>query len=306
VLGEMADLGDQRLTLLNAPRVLLLAALGGGFITMGALFSVLLGAGTDNEGLVRILEGVGFSAGFFFVILSGAVLFTEANVVLPATLLHTRKAARRIARFWALAWIGNFAGALLFSAMVAFAINYTSAVNELLHPVVDAKVSFRAEGGVDSWLRVVVSGVLANWLVGMAAFFALMSRTIFGKYIPVLLASRSSSQPGFSTARRTWATSRSSWPRRTVQAGGTRWPGTSSRPESATCWAAHCWLPFRSSMRSDATQATRVGDGDRREARLATRRSRAASHETLTSPARARRPDIARCGLRQLFNRFLS
>lgn len=30
--------------------------------------------------------------------------------------------------------------------------------------------------------------MLANWLVGMAAFFAVMGRTIIGKYIPVFLA----------------------------------------------------------------------------------------------------------------------
>jgi formate/nitrite transporter FocA (FNT family) len=30
--------------------------------------------------------------------------------------------------------------------------------------------------------------MLANWLVGMAAFFAMMGRTIMGKYIPILLA----------------------------------------------------------------------------------------------------------------------
>ncbi len=32
-----------------------------------------------------------------------------------------------------------------------------------------------------------LSGALANWLVGMAAFLAVMGRTIIGKYIPVLL-----------------------------------------------------------------------------------------------------------------------
>ena len=48
--------------------------LAGGFITTSALMSVLLAVGTRTGGLVRLLEGFGFSAGFFFVILSGAVL----------------------------------------------------------------------------------------------------------------------------------------------------------------------------------------------------------------------------------------
>ncbi len=58
--------------------------LAGGFITTGALLSVLLASGSRNEGMIRLLVGLGFSTGFFFVILSGAILFTETNVVLPA------------------------------------------------------------------------------------------------------------------------------------------------------------------------------------------------------------------------------
>ena len=60
-----------------------LSELAGGFITMGALFSVLLATQVEAEGPKRLLEGLGFSTGFFFVVLAGAVLFTEANVVLP-------------------------------------------------------------------------------------------------------------------------------------------------------------------------------------------------------------------------------
>ena len=36
-------------------------------------------------------------------------------------------------------------------------------------------------------MQAVLSGALGNWLVGMAAFLAVMGRTIIGKYIPVLL-----------------------------------------------------------------------------------------------------------------------
>ncbi len=79
----LADHGRMRLERLDSACVFALAMLAGGFITMGALLSVLLAAGASSEGAIRLLEGYGFSAGFFFVILSGAVLFTEANVALP-------------------------------------------------------------------------------------------------------------------------------------------------------------------------------------------------------------------------------
>ena len=77
VMRVLADHGRARLERLDSARVFALAMLAGAFITTGALLSVLLAAGASSEGAVRLLEGFGFSAGFFFVILSGAVLFTE-------------------------------------------------------------------------------------------------------------------------------------------------------------------------------------------------------------------------------------
>ena len=190
VVCEMAAFGATRVRVLSVARVLVLAAMGGAFVTVGALFSVLLGAAAATPGTARLLEGLGFSAGFFFVILSGAVLFTEANVVLPAILLErgARGTWWRILRFWALAWLGNLAGAFLIGLAVHFSQHYSGDVTALLRELVARKMSYRRIGGADGWLQVVVSGVLANWLVGMAAFFAVMARTVFGKYVPVFLA----------------------------------------------------------------------------------------------------------------------
>jgi formate transporter len=188
VIDELATFGRERLDSFGPLRVLTLAVLAGGFITIGGLLSVLLAAGIATPGPQRLVEGVAFSAGFFFVVLSEAVLFTEANVVLPATLLETRHLARRISTFWAIAWIGNLLGAILTAHLVAVAQTYPRPVIELLGDVIDAKLQYADVGGAAGWFQLVLSGVLANWLVGMAAFFATMGRTIFGRYIPILLA----------------------------------------------------------------------------------------------------------------------
>jgi formate/nitrite transporter FocA (FNT family) len=57
----------------------------------------------------------------------------------------------------------------------------------LLSEIVASKMRYREIGGVEGWFQGVLSGVLGNFLVGMAAFLAVMGRTIIGKYIPVLL-----------------------------------------------------------------------------------------------------------------------
>jgi len=74
VMDVPAEHGYARLQRLDVARVLVLAVLAGTFVTSGALFSVLLATGASSEGTVRLLEGFGFSAGFFLVILSGAAL----------------------------------------------------------------------------------------------------------------------------------------------------------------------------------------------------------------------------------------
>lgn len=190
VVGEMAEHGARRIRTLSAVQILMLGTMGGGFVTVGALFSVLLAGGVEAPGAERLLEGLGFSAGFFFVILSQAVLFTEANVVLPATVLEQRGLAccGRLARFWALAWVGNLLGAFLVGLAIHLAQHYPDNVGDLLGSVIERKMQYRAIGGIGAWGQIVLSGVLANWLVGMAAFFAVMGRTIFGRYIPVFLA----------------------------------------------------------------------------------------------------------------------
>lgn len=190
VLGAMCHFGSRRLAQLSAAQIVVLAMIGGAFITMGALFSVLLSEQVEAEGFRRLLQGLGFSTGFFFVVLSEAVLFTEANVMLPAVMLYgdTRSVIRRVARFWTLAWIGNLAGAFVLGWLLYAAQDYHRGTLEALGAVVEKKMHYRDLGTPVAWLRAMLSGVLANWLVGMAAFFATMGRTIFGKYVPVALA----------------------------------------------------------------------------------------------------------------------
>ena len=189
VMVTMGRAAVRRITRLSLVQVFVLAFMGGFFIGMGALVSVLLASGVGTPGTTRLLEGFGFSAGFFFVILSEAVLFSEANVMMPAGLLENRgRALLPTLRFWVIAFAGNLAGAYVFGVAVHAAQKYGPADARLLNEVIALKLQFRAIGGVEGWFKAVLSGVFANWLVGLAAFFAVMGRTLIGKYIPVLMA----------------------------------------------------------------------------------------------------------------------
>ena len=96
-----------------------LAFAGGSFIAFGAMLSVVLTVGIEQEGLARLLLGLGFAAGFTLVILSGAALSTEVNVLLPEMFLRRpRDLCRQCWRFWVIVYFGNAAGALFVGVLI--------------------------------------------------------------------------------------------------------------------------------------------------------------------------------------------
>jgi hypothetical protein len=100
VMTEMAEVGAKRAVGRSPTEVVVLSVMAGAFITIGALFSTLIATGTENEGIKRLLEGFGFSVGFFLVVMTGTLLFTEVNVEMPATLMSRdgRTIGSRVAR----------------------------------------------------------------------------------------------------------------------------------------------------------------------------------------------------------------
>jgi formate transporter len=170
--------------------IIVLAAYGGALIAAGALFSVLLSGGVEAPGPRRLLEGLGFSAGFFFVILSHAILFTEANVVMPVALLHcsVETLARNAIRFWVVAWMGTSSGRLQSDTLSEWCNIIQVIFAARLQEIIAVKMAYREIGGAIGWWQAVASGALANWLVGLAALFATMGRTVIDKFIPLFLA----------------------------------------------------------------------------------------------------------------------
>ena len=167
-------------------RQLVLAFAAGSFITFGAVLAVSLTVDVESVGISRLLLGLGFSVGYIMVILSGSALFTEVNVILPELFLsRPRDLCRRCWPFWGIAIVGNVLGALFVGAMINGAHLFGYLEEERLFELMDEKMQFK-EMGVEGWFIVLVSGILANWLVGMAAFLATAGRSLSGKILGVV------------------------------------------------------------------------------------------------------------------------
>ncbi|WP_318036110.1 formate/nitrite transporter family protein [Halobacillus salinarum] len=166
---------------------LLLALTAGSFMTFGAVFSILLAIGVEAKGVSHLLSGIGFAAGYAMVFISGSVLFTEINVLLPSYLFNKGGLRKKsIYQFWASAYIGNILGAFLVAVFIQLSASLSPKFYSELAVFLDHKMKFM-ESGMIGWFEILVSGILANWLIGMAAFLTTAARDITGKFLGTML-----------------------------------------------------------------------------------------------------------------------
>ena len=133
-------------------KILILAFLAGAYISMGGLFSIVIGYGFPSmapaPGLQRLLSGLVFPLGLMLVVFAGAELFTGNNAVLIPGALGRRYGWRKVLLNWMLVYAGNFVGSLFFA-----------------------------------WLTVFLRGVGANWLVCLAVWLGLSANDVAGRLL---------------------------------------------------------------------------------------------------------------------------
>ena len=170
-------------TKLGTRKTLVLAALAGAYIAMGGTLSLLVGYGfaqaaAGNPGLQKLLSGAMFPLGLILVVLAGAELFTGNNAVLIPGALGRRYPWKAVARNWALVYLGNFAGALLFAYFFVYLTGVAASEpwNEAIRNIALAKVSMPCH-------VVLLKGIGANWLVCLAVWLGMCSRGAAGKIL---------------------------------------------------------------------------------------------------------------------------
>ncbi|AKG04848.1 MULTISPECIES: formate/nitrite transporter family protein [Salimicrobium] len=190
IVDEFGEKGRDHLN--KKPRAqFLLALTAGSFMTFGAVFSILLAIDIQAEGLFYLMSGLGFAAGYAMVFISGAVLFTEVNVLLPSYLFNKKGLMKvNIYKFWLATYLGNMIGAFAVGLLIQMSGSLSDPFYSELAVYVDKKMKF-LDYGVKGWFEILVSGILANWLIGMAAFLTTSARDITGKILgttlPVIL-----------------------------------------------------------------------------------------------------------------------
>ena len=163
--------------------IVVLAALAGAFISLGALFFLVVVTGSSlGLGVTRLLGGMSFSLGLVLVVVAGAELFTGNNLLAMAWasgLIGTRQVLRN----WLIVYLGNVIGCLGTVALVVWG-NLGSlgngAVGEMMVQIARNKAAL-------SLGEAFARGLLCNALVCLAVWLAMGGRSLADKVVAILL-----------------------------------------------------------------------------------------------------------------------
>ena len=157
---------------------------------MGGLLAIIIGSGfpewtASNPGLQKLLMGTVFPVGLILVVFAGAELFTSNNATFIPGVLNKRYSWGKVMKNWSLVWLSNFAGALFFAYVIVYLTKIIATdpwLSGIIH-IAEAKTSYL-------WHIVFLKGIAANWLVCLAIWSGLASRTptgkIFGIWFPIM------------------------------------------------------------------------------------------------------------------------
>jgi formate-nitrite transporter family protein len=155
------------------------AAVGTGTFAVATVLT--LATGELPASVVALLAANAYTIGFIVVILAHTDLFTEYTTIAILPVLLGRAGISSLARLWGLVYAGNLVGAAAFALLLAH-----------LGPgldVVDAATLERMGARVidHAWWVVLLSGILAGWLMGLLSWLIAAGRDTISQIVFVWL-----------------------------------------------------------------------------------------------------------------------
>ncbi|MFI3305362.1 MAG: formate/nitrite transporter family protein [Rikenellaceae bacterium] len=168
-------------------KLLLLGFIGGAYIALGALFSVMMGYGfpgvsAENPSMIKILMGAAFPIGLVLIVLAGGELFTGCCAYFVPNVMEGRQRVATMARYCAIVWIMNFVGALFVGYFLVHLthLSHYPTTQDGFFAVAAAKTS-------NPFYVTMLKGVGANWLVCLAVWLGMASKSVSGKILGIWL-----------------------------------------------------------------------------------------------------------------------
>lgn len=158
-------------------RYFLSACLAGAYVGFGIILILSVGAPLAGESstVTTLIMGLSFGIALTLVIFAGSELFTGNNMVFAISTLSRKTSWKDTLHNWFWCYLGNFAGATAFCALVIGAGIFSSLPSEhLLFSLAEKKTSL----GIG---ELFVRGILCNWLVCLAIWTAIRTKNDVAK-----------------------------------------------------------------------------------------------------------------------------
>ncbi|MFC4598240.1 formate/nitrite transporter family protein [Cohnella hongkongensis] len=143
--------------------------LAGAYVGFGIILIFTVGAPLAQSGspFQPLVMGASFGIALTLVIIAGAELFTGNNMIFTISTLAGRTSVRDTLLNWLIVWIGNLAGALIFTWLVAGSGLFQAVPAE--HLVFTAAAKKMTAPFTELFFR----GILCNWLVCLAVWMSI-------------------------------------------------------------------------------------------------------------------------------------
>lgn len=146
------------------------AGLDIGFSVLLMCVSITLFTGVFPAPVVDFIVANMYPVGFIFVVLGRSELFTEHTTLAILPVLQRLASIRKLLRLWVLVYFSNIIGGLVFALILTF-------LGKSLHFLNTASLKKIADNFLQyNWLTLLVSAVLAGWLMGLLAWLVAASR----------------------------------------------------------------------------------------------------------------------------------
>ena len=167
---------------IKTKKLLILSFFAGVFIALAAQGSSFaaanLLANKDTLGLGKLVQGLTFTPGLFFVILAGAELFT-GNCLMITAFLDKKVRLKEMLKSWILVYLGNFIGCIFVAFLLSISGQWL-----LGDGLVGIRTILIAKSKIDlSFGQAFVLGILANFLVCLGVWMSLGAKSYGSKAI---------------------------------------------------------------------------------------------------------------------------
>ncbi len=162
---------------------LMLGILGGGFVSLGAMYQlVVLGNPFLSQGAAAILSPVFFSMGYMLALLAGTEVFTTNNLLVMSW-ASKKISSQHLIRNWSLVLLANAVGVA--GVVIMFILSGQAGVHD--GALIKTAVSISSEQLSFTPTQIFFQGVIGNLLLCSAVWVAMAGRTVTDKTLGMIL-----------------------------------------------------------------------------------------------------------------------